>query len=69
MVVPLNVYTFYFSTFLFSTKIAHPATSWLDDYLEWLNPESFPVCCRRYDATKDKFCPPEGKTLIFIFIV
>ncbi|KAK7485656.1 hypothetical protein BaRGS_00023105, partial [Batillaria attramentaria] len=36
--------------------IAHPATSWLDDYFSWLTPGGNPPCCRFNNITGD-FCP------------
>ncbi|TRY92855.1 hypothetical protein DNTS_015608 [Danionella cerebrum] len=37
--------------------LAIPASSWVDDYIDWLNPGS--RCCRLYTAgpDKDQFCP------------
>uniref|UniRef100_A0A673GBS2 SSD domain-containing protein n=1 Tax=Sinocyclocheilus rhinocerous TaxID=307959 RepID=A0A673GBS2_9TELE len=37
--------------------LAIPASSWVDDYIDWLNPGS--KCCRIYTAgpNKDEFCP------------
>ena len=40
----------------FSTRIAHPAGSWLDDYFSWLTPGGNPPCCR-YDNVTGAFCP------------
>ncbi|XP_046362428.2 NPC intracellular cholesterol transporter 1-like [Haliotis rufescens] len=37
------------------TRIAHPASSWLDDYFSWLTPDGNPPCCRYYNET-DTFC-------------
>lgn len=39
--------------------IAQPATSWLDDYVDWLRPVGNPPCCRTYND--DKFCPSTVK--------
>lgn len=36
--------------------IAHPATSWVDDYFSWLTPGGNPPCCRYNNVTMD-FCP------------
>ncbi|XP_014671741.1 PREDICTED: LOW QUALITY PROTEIN: Niemann-Pick C1 protein-like [Priapulus caudatus] len=36
-----------------SSHIAHPASSWLDDYFDWASTSS---CCRLYNNT-DSFCP------------
>lgn len=37
--------------------LAIPASSWVDDFIDWLNP--FSGCCRvhRYGPDKGKFCP------------
>ncbi|XP_041362124.1 NPC intracellular cholesterol transporter 1-like [Gigantopelta aegis] len=37
------------------TRIAHPASSWLDDYFNWMDPEGNPPCCRRNNVTEG-FC-------------
>lgn len=36
--------------------LAIPASSWVDDFLDWLTPSS---CCRLYTSgpNKDEFCP------------
>lgn len=36
--------------------LAIPASSWVDDFIDWLTPSS---CCRLYafGANKDQFCP------------
>nr|XP_039253509.1 NPC intracellular cholesterol transporter 1-like [Styela clava] len=36
------------------STIAYEASSWLDDYLAWLKPQS--SCCRYYNDEPDKFC-------------
>lgn len=38
------------------TRIAQPASSWLDDYFSWLAPGGNPPCCRYNNVTGD-FCP------------
>ncbi|XP_053681579.1 NPC intracellular cholesterol transporter 1 homolog 1b [Sabethes cyaneus] len=37
------------------TRIARPASSWLDDYIDWLNIDS---CCK-YHPEDDSFCPSQ----------
>ncbi|VDM95986.1 unnamed protein product [Thelazia callipaeda] len=37
------------------SHIAYPAISWLDDYLDWLQPLGDPPCCRLF--TNQTFCP------------
>uniref|UniRef100_A0A673GAK3 SSD domain-containing protein n=1 Tax=Sinocyclocheilus rhinocerous TaxID=307959 RepID=A0A673GAK3_9TELE len=47
--------------------LAIPASSWVDDYIDWLNPGS--KCCRIYTAgpNKDEFCPAnESKSSRFM---
>ncbi|OQV22774.1 Niemann-Pick C1 protein [Hypsibius exemplaris] len=41
------------------TKIATPASSWLDDYIDWLNPRSGTPCCQilRSNSSNNSFCP------------
>lgn len=53
---------------LFRSYIAQPASSWIDDYFDWLRPEGNPPCCRLYNNTK-KFCPARGKLLVFYFLL
>uniref|UniRef100_A0ABM0LYJ6 Niemann-Pick C1 protein-like n=1 Tax=Saccoglossus kowalevskii TaxID=10224 RepID=A0ABM0LYJ6_SACKO len=40
------------------TTIAMPAMSWIDDYLDWLQPTLtvFRPCCRKYRFNEDEFC-------------
>ncbi|XP_060488004.1 NPC1-like intracellular cholesterol transporter 1 isoform X2 [Panthera onca] len=42
--------------------LAIPASSWVDDFIDWLTPSS---CCRLYafGANKDKFCPSTVNSL------
>ncbi|KAK3578412.1 hypothetical protein CHS0354_035612 [Potamilus streckersoni] len=42
------------------TYISQPASSWIDDYFDWLTPGGSPTCCR-YDADTRKFCPSTDK--------
>lgn len=46
------------SIFLFfsRTYIAKPASSWMDDYIDW---SGLPGCCR-YFPTNSSFCPHTG---------
>ena len=39
------------------TKIAKPATSWLDDYMVWLKPKLAQGCCQVFKNDTDQFCP------------
>ncbi|XP_049497130.1 NPC1-like intracellular cholesterol transporter 1 [Panthera uncia] len=43
--------------------LAIPASSWVDDFIDWLTPSS---CCRLYafGANKDKFCPSTVNSLV-----
>lgn len=44
---------------LFSSYIAHAASSWLDDYVDWVSSKGNPPCCRQYINAKnstDNFC-------------
>lgn len=45
-----------FLFFLFRTYIAKPASSWMDDYVDW---SGLPGCCRYFPAN-DSFCPHTG---------
>ncbi|CAH8572285.1 unnamed protein product [Heterobilharzia americana] len=45
------------STYANSSWIASPASSWLDDYFDWIDPNGAPLCCRIYKTNKT-FCPP-----------
>ncbi|CAL8075262.1 unnamed protein product [Calicophoron daubneyi] len=38
------------------TWIAAQATSWIDDYFDWIDPDGSPFCCRVYNGTR-KLCP------------
>ncbi|KAL8568619.1 hypothetical protein ACOMHN_032275 [Nucella lapillus] len=44
------------------TRIAHPATSWIDDYVAWLTPGGNTPCCRLHNHT-GQFCPASSKDL------
>ncbi|XP_029633427.1 NPC intracellular cholesterol transporter 1 [Octopus sinensis] len=37
------------------TRIAKSSSSWLDDYFDWINPDTQNPCCRYYKST-GKFC-------------
>ncbi|XP_070533114.1 NPC intracellular cholesterol transporter 1-like [Ptychodera flava] len=39
------------------TRIAHPASSWLDDFFDWLNAGGAIPCCRYYNQSGQPFCP------------
>lgn len=43
-----------------STTIAYTPSSWLDDYFDWVKPQS--TCCRYYNET-GAFCNASGKLL------
>ncbi|KAL3891662.1 hypothetical protein ACJMK2_003914 [Sinanodonta woodiana] len=43
------------------TYIAQPASSWIDDYFDWLTPGGNPTCCR-YNEDTTNFCPSTDKT-------
>ncbi|VDQ00375.1 unnamed protein product [Trichobilharzia regenti] len=47
------------STYANSSWIAAPASSWLDDYFDWIDPSGSPLCCRIHKNTK-AFCPPSS---------
>uniref|UniRef100_A0A672MMM3 NPC1 like intracellular cholesterol transporter 1 n=1 Tax=Sinocyclocheilus grahami TaxID=75366 RepID=A0A672MMM3_SINGR len=49
--------------------LAIPASSWVDDYIDWLNPGS--KCCRIYTAgpNKDEFCPANESKCFYIIYV
>ncbi|CAH8648930.1 unnamed protein product [Dicrocoelium dendriticum] len=36
--------------------VAQPASSWIDDYFDWIDPDGSPYCCRMYPNLTD-FCP------------
>ncbi|XP_017872469.1 PREDICTED: Niemann-Pick C1 protein [Drosophila arizonae] len=40
------------------TSLARPASSWIDDYIDWLN---IPDCCK-INATTGSFCPSNSKS-------
>ncbi|KAG6699624.1 hypothetical protein I3842_08G075600 [Carya illinoinensis] len=46
------------SSMPYSTYIAKPAASWLDDFLVWMSPEAF-GCCRKF--TNGSYCPPDDQ--------
>ena len=52
-------------TFAFSTHIAHPAGSWLDDYFAWLTPGENPPCCG-FDNVTGAFCPATCKSDLIV---
>lgn len=43
-----------------TTFIGRPATSWLDDYIDW---SSTPGCCKYFEAN-ESFCPHQGKVIL-----
>ncbi|XP_077862775.1 NPC intracellular cholesterol transporter 1-like, partial [Saccoglossus kowalevskii] len=47
------------------TTIAMPAMSWIDDYLDWLQPTLtvFRPCCRKYRFNEDEFCRSDDQLL------
>ncbi|XP_042329884.1 NPC1-like intracellular cholesterol transporter 1 [Sceloporus undulatus] len=47
--------------------LAIPATSWVDDFIDWLNP--FSSCCRihSFGSQKGEFCPSTDPSLSCIF--
>ncbi|XP_043938169.1 NPC1-like intracellular cholesterol transporter 1 [Protopterus annectens] len=51
----------YATQFPESSYLAIPASSWVDDFIDWLNPSS--RCCRLYSfgPNADKFCPATSK--------
>lgn len=51
-----------FSLLLASTRIGFAPSSWLDDYFDWVKPQS--SCCRVYNST-DTFCNASGTVLSF----
>ncbi|CAH8648900.1 unnamed protein product [Dicrocoelium dendriticum] len=36
--------------------VAQPASSWIDDYFDWIDPDGSPYCCRMYPNLTN-FCP------------
>ncbi|KAK2095947.1 NPC1-like intracellular cholesterol transporter 1 [Saguinus oedipus] len=52
----------YATEFPEQSYLAIPASSWVDDFIDWLTPSS---CCRLYIAgpNKDKFCPSTVNSL------
>ncbi|CAH8614575.1 unnamed protein product [Schistosoma rodhaini] len=38
--------------------IVSPASSWIDDYFDWIDPSSSSLCCR-INRNTHKFCPPD----------
>ncbi|CAD7680480.1 unnamed protein product [Nyctereutes procyonoides] len=52
----------YATEFPEESYLAIPASSWVDDFIDWLTPSS---CCRLYafGANKDKFCPSTVNSL------
>ncbi|KAK7091360.1 NPC intracellular cholesterol transporter 1-like [Littorina saxatilis] len=42
------------------SRIAHPSSSWIDDYFAWLTPGGNPPCCR-YNNRTAAFCPATSK--------
>lgn len=51
-----------FTYILYRSHIAHPVSSWLDDYVAWLRPEGMGSCCRLHK--NGKFCPQSGILMI-----
>ena len=47
----------FFFNYVFRSYIAHPASSWIDDYFDWLLSVGRPSCCRQYKDNLDEFCP------------
>lgn len=47
---------------LFSTRIGFAPSSWIDDYFDWIKPQS--SCCRVYNGT-DRFCNASGTFISF----
>ncbi|PPQ69386.1 hypothetical protein CVT24_001655 [Panaeolus cyanescens] len=43
-----------------SSFIAEPSASWIDDYLQWLNPVNSD-CCRVFIKDETKFCGPRSR--------
>ncbi|XP_077990039.1 NPC intracellular cholesterol transporter 1-like [Glandiceps talaboti] len=39
------------------TDLAHPTSSWLDDFFDWVNAGGSIPCCRYYNVTNEPFCP------------
>ncbi|KAF5891030.1 Niemann-Pick C1-like protein 1, partial [Clarias magur] len=54
----------YATSFPNISYLAIPASSWVDDFIDWLNPQS--RCCRTYilGSNKGKFCPAHENFLI-----
>ena len=50
----------YWVLLIFRTRIAHPASSWLDDYFDWIGGGGNPPCCRQYVKSGD-FCASTGE--------
>lgn len=50
---------------LFRSYIAIPSNSWVDDFIDWLNPGS--RCCRLYSTVQDmgKFCPASERENLY----
>lgn len=46
---------------IFSSWISNSASSWLDDYFDWLDPNGAPLCCR-IDKTNQHFCPSSDRS-------
>lgn len=56
----LSKYQFFVISLFSSTRIAQPASSWIDDYFDWLRPGLLSSsCCRTFTVgpNKDEFCP------------
>ncbi|XP_069070363.1 NPC1-like intracellular cholesterol transporter 1 [Pleurodeles waltl] len=53
----------YATDFPDKTYLAIPAASWVDDFIDWLNPTS--VCCRQhlFGPDKGQFCPSTSTSL------
>ena len=48
---------------LFSSRIATDPSSWVDTYIDWLNPNT--PCCRYHPDNHTKFCPYSGKSIFY----
>ena len=61
LIQPLIIWSSQVSfTFTSSTTVAFTPSSWLDDYFDWVKPQS--TCCRYYNTT-GAFCNASGKFL------
>eukprot|EP00478_Filoreta_tenera_P000131 GABV01000131.1.p1 GENE.GABV01000131.1~~GABV01000131.1.p1 ORF type:complete len:354 (-),score=111.79 GABV01000131.1:73-1134(-) len=46
------------------TSVSQPASSWLDDYLIWIDPHLAPFGCRTRIGNPDQFCHPDDFFLL-----